>query len=76
VRVHLHTSLRRRGPEGPVRMLEVDLPAGATLAELLRALDFQGEKHLLLVVNGRTAQPAQALGDADEVHLIPALSGG
>ena len=73
--VHLHTSLRRRPPEGLVRRLEVALPAGGTLADLLRALDLQAEG-LLLVVNGRTAHLARVLEEADEVHLIPALSGG
>jgi len=27
-------------------------------------------------VNGRIVEPSQALAEADDVHLIPALSGG
>ena len=77
VKVCLHTSLQRRTAAGPVRHLEVELPAAATLADLLAALDIRNDlKTLLLVVNGRTADPRQKLKEADDVHLIPALSGG
>jgi molybdopterin converting factor small subunit len=31
---------------------------------------------LLLVVNGRLAQPTYHLQEGDQVHLMPALSGG
>jgi hypothetical protein len=31
---------------------------------------------ILLVINGRQAHATQVLADGDEVHLIPALSGG
>lgn len=77
MRVHLHTSLQRPGPAGPVRRLEVDLPAHGTLADLLAMLDLRPDpKGLLLVVNGRTAGPERVLAQGDEVHLIPAISGG
>jgi len=77
VQVHLHTTLRRRGPGGVVRQLEVELPAGGTLADLLEALELRPEPGaVLLVVNGGTADPSLRLRAGDEVHLIPALSGG
>jgi sulfur carrier protein ThiS len=77
VKVCLHTSLQRRTAAGPVRHLDVELPAAATLADLLAALDIRTDlKTLLRVVNGRTADPRQVLEEADDVHLIPALSGG
>lgn len=77
VRVRLHTTLQRRTAEGLVRQLEIELPALSTLADLFRALDLPPDpKGLLLVVNGRTAELSRVLEDADEVHLIPALSGG
>ena len=31
---------------------------------------------VLLVVNGRTSHLGQVLTDGDEIHLIPAISGG
>ena len=77
VQVHLHTTLRRRGPGGPVRHLAVELPACATLADLLEVLEIRPEAGaVLLVVEGGTAEPSRMLQEGDEVHLIPALSGG
>ena len=77
VTVHLHTSLQRQTPNGALRRLEVALPAGSTLADLLARLDVEfNHDSILLVINGRQADASQVLGESDEVHLIPALSGG
>ena len=77
VTVHLHTTLQRRTPKGMLRRLKVTLCRGGTLADLLDHLALpRRDDSLLLVVNGRQADIAQVLRDADEVHLIPALSGG
>jgi molybdopterin converting factor small subunit len=77
VRVHLHTTLQRQTPEGLIRRLEVTLSPISTLADLLSTLEINtDEEATLLVINGRTANPLQALKDGDEVHLIPAMSGG
>jgi molybdopterin converting factor small subunit len=77
ITVHLHTTLQRRTPEGLQRRLEVTLPAGSRLADVLERLAIPlDEASILLVINGRAAAPAQPLADGDEVHLIPALSGG
>jgi sulfur carrier protein ThiS len=77
VTVHLHTTLQRQTPKGALRRLEVTLPAGSTLADLLACLDVEfNHDSVLLVINGRQADASQGLADGDEVHLIPALSGG
>jgi sulfur carrier protein ThiS len=77
VTVHLHTTLQRPTPTGALRRLEVTLPAGGTLADLLARLEVHPPPDaLLLVINGRQADASQALAEGDEVHLIPALSGG
>ncbi|MFA5028980.1 MAG: MoaD/ThiS family protein [Candidatus Methylomirabilota bacterium] len=77
VTVHLHTTLQRQTPQGMLRRLEVDLPAAGTLGDLLRHLEIApvGDA-ILLVVNGKQAEAARPLADGDEIHLIPALSGG
>ncbi len=77
VTVHLHTVLQRKTPAGMLRRLEMTLSPASTLGDLLRTLDItpQGDA-ILLVVNGRQVDVDQALADGDEVHLIPALSGG
>lgn len=77
VSVHLHTTLQRRTPDGWLRRLDVTVPSGSTLADLLDRLALpRRDDSVLLVINGRQADAAQVLRDADEVHLIPALSGG
>jgi len=77
VSVHLHTTLQRRTPKDSLRRLDVMLPRGSTLADLLDRLALpRRDDSVLLVINGRQADAEQVLHDADEVHLIPALSGG
>jgi len=77
VSVHLHTTLQRRTPTGSLRRLDVTLPPGSTLADVLDRLVLpHRDDAVLLVINGRQADAEQILRDGDEVHLIPALSGG
>jgi sulfur carrier protein ThiS len=77
VTVHLHTTLQRPTPTGPLRRVAVTLPSGSTLADLLQRLALPNlDESVLLVINGRQADTGHRLHDADDVHLIPALSGG
>jgi sulfur carrier protein ThiS len=77
VNVQLHTILQRQTPEGRVDQLQIELPEGSCLADLLERLEITlHAEDLLLVVNGRTAQPDQVLENDDRVNLIPAISGG
>lgn len=75
--VHLHTILQKETPGGIKRYLEVSLPDGSTLADLLRHLEIDLDPDaMLLVINGRTAELNQELKENDEVNLMPAISGG
>jgi sulfur carrier protein ThiS len=77
VEVHLHTTLRRQTPEGLLDKLNVSLPAGSTISELLEALNISiAPDSLLFVLNGRTAEIDQVLTDGDIVNLMTAMSGG
>jgi sulfur carrier protein ThiS len=77
VSVQLHSTLQRQTPQGLLRQVQVDLPDGSSLGDLILRLDIKVDpEEILLVVNGRTAETTQALSDHDEVHLIPAISGG
>jgi sulfur carrier protein ThiS len=77
INVHLHTILQRQTPEGRVDQLQVEMPEGSTMADLLQHLEISlHPEDLLLVVNGRTAPIDQALQGGDQVNLIPAMSGG
>jgi sulfur carrier protein ThiS len=77
VDLHLHSLLQRPSPNGLIRQLEVELPPGATLQELLtRQGIVVDSENFLLVVNSRNVEPDQVLNDGDVVDLIPAISGG
>jgi molybdopterin converting factor small subunit len=77
ITLYLHTTLQQQTPDGRTGHLIVNLPAGSTLAGLINHLDINLDvENTLLVVNGRTAELSQQLSDGDQVHLIPAISGG
>jgi len=74
---HLHTVLQRQTPEGLIRRLEVELPGGSRVADLMAALEItMPEDALLLAVNGRVAATDTVLQDGDQVNLMPAIAGG
>ena len=77
VTAHLHTILQRQTPEGLIRRLEVELPGGSRVADLLVKLEIMLPiDALLLAVNGRVADPEQILKEGDQVNIMPAISGG
>jgi len=77
VTVHLHTIYQLRTPLGPVNQLEKTLPAGSHVTDLVKSLGITLKAdETLFVVNGKTVELEQVLEDGDQVHLIPAISGG
>ncbi len=56
--------------------LEVDLPEGTTVADLIRLVRVDARLVALVAVNGRSAEPATALADGDSVDLVPPITGG
>jgi molybdopterin synthase catalytic subunit/molybdopterin converting factor small subunit len=74
VRVKLFAALRERAGSGNV---DVDLPDGAVVGDVWRALDLGEEPSgLLFAVNRAYAERATTLGAGDEVAVIPPVSGG
>jgi MoaE-MoaD fusion protein len=74
VRIRLFAGLRERASTG-TRTL--DLPDGATVADVWPALDLGDEPAgLLYALNKRYAGRTAAVADGDEVALIPPVSGG
>ena len=74
VTIRLFAGLRERAGTGSRRL---ELPDGAMLGDVWPALDLGDEPSgLLYAVNKRYADPGTALGDGDEVALIPPVSGG
>lgn len=77
VTAHLHTILQRQTPDGVIRRLEVELPGGSRVADLLEALEITlPVDALLLAANGRMVQLEQVLHEGDQVNIMPAISGG
>jgi sulfur carrier protein ThiS len=77
VTAHLHTILQRQTPDGVIRRLEVELPGGSRVADLLEALEITlPVEALLLAANGRMVQLEQVLHEGDQVNIMPAISGG
>jgi MoaE-MoaD fusion protein len=79
VRVRLFAMLRERAGSGSV---EVELPAGATVADALAELgrgqlgDLLERLPVRMAVNRDYAEPATPLSPGDELALIPPVSGG
>jgi molybdopterin converting factor small subunit len=77
VEVHLFANLADYGPPaGSERAARVELPVGATLADLLRRLRIPEELPRLLLVNGQDAEPTTHLSSGDVVSVLPPLAGG
>jgi sulfur carrier protein ThiS len=77
VSVYLHTILQQNTPQGLVRQLEVTLPPGSNLLDLLVELNIQLDpEHIMLVVNGVMVEENTQVSDGDRVNLMPAISGG
>lgn len=71
-------TLRERYPQG-IRAgspLEIDLPEGSTLADLIDRLALPREKVRVIYVNGRARKLDHRLVPGDEVGVFPAIGGG
>ena len=77
ITVHLHTILQRQTPDGPQREVDVTLLTGSSIEDLLHDLGVTVPiEAMLMVMNGRLVEPQQRLQDGDQIHLMPAMSGG
>lgn len=77
VTVHLHTTLRRLTPAGPLAQIELNLAPGATIADVLRVLEIALDPAaLILVLNHHVVSESALLTSGDTLDLIPAISGG
>lgn len=56
--------------------ISLELPAGATVRDVVESLKIPAEVSCLTVVNGRDAEPDQVLAPGDEVAVFPPLAGG
>ena len=73
----MHTVLQLKTEGGLVRLVDVNLQDGGTARDVMAQLELEyPESALLVVINGRLAHLDHVLHDADELHLMPSISGG
>jgi molybdopterin converting factor small subunit len=77
VQAKLFATLRRYRPEvGLGEPFAVELPAGATLADLVREIGLPEDEVKLIFVNGLHRDLDQVLNEGDEVGIFPPVGGG
>ena len=75
VRVRPYADLARYFPgTGTVR--EVDVPAGASIGDLLRSFGVDAEPRLTLGLNGELAQRDAKLATGDLIDILVPMTGG
>jgi molybdopterin converting factor small subunit len=77
ITLKLFATFRRYLPpdsQGPACHLEV--PVGTPVAEVLNRFEVPTDGAAVILVNGHTAEPTQALQEGDVVAVFPAMAGG
>ena len=72
VTVKLFASLRQFGPDRQV----LELPAQATIEDVVRTVGIPQSIRLLRIVNGEHRPVGEPLKDGDELALFPPIAGG
>jgi sulfur carrier protein ThiS len=77
IEVHFHTVLQRNTPQGLQRCIDIEIPPGSTLLDMLHILELEFDpEQVLLVVDSKVVDENYMLTEGDQVSLIPAMSGG
>jgi len=77
IQVKLFATLRRyAGDTLPGQPIPVELPAGATLQDLVDQLDLPPEETKVVFVNARAQVLDWVLQEGDEVGIFPPIGGG
>ncbi len=77
VRVKLFATLARFVPDtAPAATFDVELPAGATVAELIRHLKLPEHEVKLIFVDGRARTADWVLQPDEQVGIFPPVGGG
>lgn len=77
IEIHLHTILRRETPDGMINKMVIEVPDGCTVSAMNKELNIELDPDaILIVINGQLTEETQVLHTGDQVHLMPAISGG
>ena len=75
VTVRLYSILRQRDGQ-IVNRLELELPAGSQIADVLSLLNVPRNLELVLAINDQIVAESAMLQDQDLLRIIPAIAGG
>ena len=76
VHVKLFSRLREHLPHEARGEATIDLPDGATLADLLNHLDLVQHAHVVSINDERENDRGRPLRDGDNVRILPFVVGG
>jgi len=77
VHVKLFATLRQARPDVPMgQAFAIELPEGATVADLIRKLELPDKEVKLIFVNALFRERNHVLADGDEVGIFPPVGGG
>jgi sulfur carrier protein ThiS len=74
--VHLHAGLMRYAPSGSQGAIDLELPDGARVADVLAHFSFVGVGRMIVGVNGEAASPETLVPDRARIDLLQPISGG
>lgn len=77
VKVKLFATLRRYYPElGVGEGIDLELPEGATVGQLVQRLGLPSDHVRVVFVNGIARDDSHPLADGDEIGVFPPVGGG
>jgi len=75
--IHLHTIYQQQTESGLINKIEIPFNPGLTVENIIDKLSLKiTEESTLIVVNGKIVEPVYQVKSGDDVHFIPAISGG
>lgn len=74
--IRLYATLRQAAPAAPAGVVPLDVPDGATVAQVLGLVKIDPADVRMIMVNGLAAELDHILKDGDRLGLFPPLGGG
>ncbi len=75
ITVRLFSILRHRDGQ-IIDRLELEMPAGSCIGDVLERLQVVAELEPVLALNNEVADESAALADGDQLAIIPSVAGG
>jgi molybdopterin converting factor small subunit len=75
VQISMYATLKQYAPRGQGNF-ELKLASGATVKTLMEHLKIPQNAERVILINGRLADDATRLADADKITIFPPIEGG